>query len=255
MHRKWLRAKRNELLVDLLKNFCSIHQTLCRQFLIYRQENTINFEVLSDLLGHEMNQGRLWRLKDTAHLLLRQDDDTPLCGVFIDWAIGYIFHECMKLKEDAYQIQKYVPWFKQVQNDTRFEAKDRSIGQRLFGLASQTSESIRREVNRIEYIMDECRLIFIHFLPEHRKNPLLARFIYDEEDIVRDVFQEQYAALLEAVYGDTPDDLYLLAAQSLREGGWLYRAQSAVDRGLELNPQREAIEHEKKIIANLLEKE
>lgn len=255
MHRKWLQDKHNELLVDLLKNYCTIHLTLRREFADYRQQQSISFETLSDLLGQEMNQGRLWRLKDTAHLLFRQNADAPLCGIFLDWAIGYIFHECMKLKEDAYQIQNYVPWFQEVQNDTRFQASERTIGQRLFGLASQTIESMRREVNRIEYILDECRLILIHFLPQHRNNPLLARFIYDQENTLRDVFQEHYTPLLQAVYGEAQDDLYLLAAQSLREGGWLRRAQDAADKALDLNPEQEAIRQEKKIIANLLKKE
>ena len=81
------------------------------QFETFDREGSVSFEVLDDLIGTKMNKGLLWRLKDTAHLLFRNEEGDPLSGRFLDWGMGYIFHEAFKLREDAYQNLNYAPLF------------------------------------------------------------------------------------------------------------------------------------------------
>jgi hypothetical protein len=45
--------------------------------------------------------------------------------------------------------------------------------------------------------------------------------------------------------------MYLLAASSLRKGGWFDRAQQAVDRATSIDPEDNLALQEKKIIANM----
>jgi hypothetical protein len=249
---KWLLAKRDEFVTDIVRNFCIVHQQLCREFEKYDQTESVDFEFMSELLGNEMNQGRLWRLKDTAHLLFRFFPDPPLSGQFLDWSIGYIFHESMKLKEDAYQLQNYVPWFQSVQEDGSYRPTERHTGHRLFQLVSQTQESIRREVRRIRFILSECLGIFTRYLSLHSENALLARFIYDSNQLVREVFGRQYEELLRSMFGQEQERLYLLAAQSLRQGGWAGKASQAVEEAYGMNPDNARVASEKKAIDNLL---
>mgnify|MGYP000220399612 CR=1 FL=1 len=248
----WLYTKKDEFVTDILRNFCITQQQLTHEFRQYYQTQKINFEQLADLLGQEMNQGRLWRLKDSAHLLFRKFPDHTLSGKFLDWSIGYIFHECMKLKEDAYQLQNYVPWFQGVLDDSDLNQTERDTGHALYQLINQTQESIRREVERINFILDKCRLIFINYLPDHYENFLLARFIYNRNDMVREVFGDYYQDLILAVYGENPENLYLFAAQSFRQGGWWQKAQDALQEAININPDNTEVLHEKKLIANYL---
>lgn len=254
MPNKWLESKKDEFVTDVLKNFCLIYQQLITEFDHFLNTGSINFEVLSDLLGQEMNQGRLWRLKDTAHLLFRFFSHSSLAGHFLDWSIGSIFHECMKLKEDAYQLQNYVPWFRAVQEDVNFQYGERLIGQNLFHLVLQTKEDVRREIDRISFLLNQCLEIFIYYLPEHSENTLLARFIYDQNQIVQDVFKDHYINLLQAMYQDKPEKLYILACKSLRQGGWLKKAQSALNKANDINPENPMIYQEKKDIDITLKK-
>jgi hypothetical protein len=252
---KWLLNKTDEFVADIVRNFCIIHQQLSREFEQYDQTGSVDFAFMSELLGSEMNQGRLWRLKDTAHLLFRFFPDAPLSGQFLDWSIGYIFHESMKLKEDAYQLQNYVPWFQNVQKDDSYRPTERRIGHKLFQLVSQTQESIRREVRRIRFILSECLGIFTRYLSLHSENPLLARFLFDHNQLVREVFGHRYDELLQAMFGREQERLYLLAARSLRQGGWARKASLALQEASRLNPDHPHVAKEKKAIDQLLKNE
>lgn len=242
MNNRWLEKKHNELATDLFRNFCLIHLDLEKEFTYFHETGEIRFKPLHEILGQEMAQGRLWLLKDTAHLLFRKQPETPLSGIFLDWSIAYIFHECMKLREDAYQLQTYIPWFQFVQSDPKYSRQEQEVGSNLFRLASQTRESINKEVHRIEFILDECKNILIRYLPHHRRNPVLARFLFEHEKRVRDVFQDLYQDLLWAIYGDAPETQYLLAAQHLLQSAWLKKAQTALERAAKINPEHNELQ-------------
>ena len=248
----WLSSKKNELITDVLRNFCIIHRDLSHEFRHYRQTGQIRYSVLAELLGGEMNQGRLWRLKDSTHLLFRRFRDPTVPGRFLDWAIGYIFHECMKLREDAYQLQNYVPWFSQMSLNTELRADERSLANALYQFGSQTRESIDREVKRIASLLAFCRRIFRHYLPEHSQSHTLARFLYDQDELVRHVFEAEYEQLIQDIYGQRPERLFLLAARSLREGGRLEKARLAVSRAQDVCRSDGDVLHEKEIIDNML---
>ena len=105
MSKAWIQAKHPEFVRDLFKFFCQSSERLEAQFDSFDDDGAVDFDGLQDLVGSEMNKGLLWRMKDTAHHVFRNDPHSQLGGKFLDWAIGYIFHETIKLKEDAYQKQ------------------------------------------------------------------------------------------------------------------------------------------------------
>ncbi|MFP4391533.1 MAG: hypothetical protein ACOC43_08535 [Desulfohalobiaceae bacterium] len=247
----WLQKKQDELVTDILRNFCYIQQALEQEFQKYKSSGYLDFQRLSELVGNEMNQGRLWRLKDTAHLLFRYLPDPSLSGKFLDWALGYIFHECMKLKEDAYQQQNYAAWFSQLEQDPERSPQEREISKNLYQLVSQTKESIRREVNRITHILNICRKIFIQYLPMHQENALLARFIFTQNDLLRSTFRTAYPRLILAIYGQQQEMLYCLAAKSLRQGGWHNSAANALHQALKVNPKNQMVQQEKRYLEKI----
>jgi len=194
MFRAWIRSKQIEFVRDILRDFCLSQQVLENQFRRFDAEARISFEVLREVLGVEMNKGLLWRLKDTSHHLFRTDQEGDVSGQLLDWCLGYIFHETMKLKEDAYQRESY---------GSRF----------------------------IRKIIVSSRRLFIRYLPNHRGNTLLARFLYDRNSLVRMVFVDDYPDLIQGMYGSHPEKMYQLAAQSLLLGGWEQEARQAEEQG------------------------
>lgn len=250
MSKAWIRAKRPEFVRDVVRDFCLVHCELEREFRHYDKTGHVDFTMIRNLLGQETNKGLLWRLKDTAHLLFKRSaaENGGLIGQFLDWGMGYIFHDTIKLKEDAYQQQNYAPWFRELQR-RQLPEDARQISQELMRVLEQTNESIEREIGRIRFILFNCRRLFIEFLPRHRDNELLARFFLAREELVREVFGASYGRLLEAVYGDEPECMYLLAARSLRKGGWRDEARRALVEAERINPHHFLLAEEQKRIS------
>jgi len=249
MSKAWIRTKHPEFVRDLFKFFCQACEQLEQQFVQFDKHGTVEFEFLKDLVGTEMDKGLLWRMKDTAHHVFRNDPHSQLGGKFLDWALGYIFHETIKLKEDAYQKQTYAPWLhKLYEGDQQNSEKD--ITEQLFQILNQTEESIRREIDRIRFISAKCRQLLPYYLRRYSDNVLLARYIFSQNELVRAAFGDDYNSLIFAIYGTEPERMFILASQSLRMGGWMDEASQAVHRALEQNPASKIVLQEKKIIDN-----
>jgi hypothetical protein len=247
MSKAWILEKLPEFTRDILRDFCLAVDILESQFALFDQTAQISFEVLHDLLGEEMNKGLLWRLKDTCHHLFRNDGKADLSGQFLDWCIGYIFHETIKLKEDAYQQQTYGPRFRELM-DKELPEQERVTSRELFQVVLQTAESLRRETARVRFFFEQCRSQFPVYLADQGENSLLARFLYEHSTLVRKIFAQDYERLLTSVYGSQPEMLYVMAAQSLRQGGWMSHAVSAAEKAYQTAPSNPRVLREKQIV-------
>lgn len=244
-------ANKNAFVRDLLRDFCIVCAALTEQYQRFAASGSISHAVLRDLLGRDMRKGVFWRLKDTAHHLFRTPyrdtaDVSDMEGgvslwqfssgkapdgmvrqgsaeALLDWCIGFAFHECVKLKEDAFQRQHYAHRLEQMRGKM---CGCEDILDNLAPLLGQTRESIVREMVRIQDVLTQIRGLLIFYVPEHSNNRYLARFLLARNALVRQVFAEAYPALLAALYSDEPRRLYLLAAQGWLEGG---RPREALD--------------------------
>lgn len=250
MSKSWIRANIAVFARDVLRDFCIAADVLERLFEEFDGLGRIDFDVLRELIGEEMNKGLLWRLKDTAHHLFRNDPDDALIGKFLDWAVGYIFHESMKLKEDAYQLKNYAPWFAALTDKPLPDTKARFCRE-LSQILGQTRESVARETGRIRFILHQCKGMFPYFYAGQTDNPLLARFLFEQGDLFRAVFGERLTPFLEAVYGAEPEMMYVLAAKSLREGGWFKEADQAAEAARSMNPNSEGALREKRLLVEV----
>jgi len=247
MSRSWIRKRKQQFIRDVLRDFCKAAKALEEQFRRFDQHGRLDFAVLKNLLGDEGNKGLLWRLKDTAHHVFRSDKEPRLVGQFLDWSVGYIFHETVKLKEDAYQQQTYGPWFRDMQSQN-LPREESVICQELYEVIKQTRQSMEREIKRIRFIMFHCRRLFPIYLEPHRDNALLARFLFEEEGLVAQVFGESAEDLLRAIYGEEREAMYLLAAQSLRRGGWMEKASEALARAGTPGRENDMVLQEREIV-------
>lgn len=229
MFKNWILSKRDSFVRDVLRDFCQIASTLENHFADYDANGTVSFHIFDDILGRQNSKGLLWRLKDSSHHLFRNENRTQhvVLGEYLDWALGYIFHECIKLKEDAYQQMNYKPRFKHLQQNLALTPEEQHLGNELYAVIDQTTESISREVRRIRFILFHCKRMFILYLPLHHENPLLARFLYAQNTLVRSVFKGYYEEMVAAIYADGIHRMYELAAASLDEGGWTEEAAKA----------------------------
>ncbi len=249
MSNSWIKEKMPEFVRDTFRDFCLAGSALEEQFETFDRERSVSFEVLNDLIGSNMHKGLLWRLKDTAHLLFRNEEANHLSGRFLDWGMGYIFHEAFKLREDAYQNLNYAPLFSNLRGRETM-LPESEIGQDFVQVVEQTEESMEREISRIRFIIGRCRQLFPIYLSNHQDNTLLGRLLFSQNMLIREVFREEYENLVDTIYGENPEMLYVLASRSLRKGGWMDKAVEATLQAHKLNPQNPKVLQEKEIVDN-----
>jgi len=234
MSRRWIEANREEFVRDILRDFCMVSSILEKQFIRYEESGAVSFTQVRDLLGSSMNKGLLWRLKDTSHHLLRTDPHAPVVAKALDWAISYVFHECIKLKEDAYQQQHYAPMFLAIEQPAE-ENDIHDIVEPFSQLLGETRESMSREVTRIAFLLARCKALFCIYCSYSKENRLLARLLYSRKELIQRVFGEDYTTLLSSIYGTEPEEMYILAAEGLLEGGRLGEALQAAEQAVHMN--------------------
>ncbi|MDO5483335.1 MAG: hypothetical protein Q4F27_00340 [Desulfovibrionaceae bacterium] len=256
MSSRLLLARRAFFVRDLVRDYCTVFQLILEQQRRFMQDGTVSYSALRDLLGGAMQKGVFWRLKDTAHHLFRNAPGTgspreenivlwqyaasPLpdgmsvqspVEALIDWCVGYAFHECAKLKEDAFQRQHYAGRLAQL---GRHSAVGKDLYAPLAALGRQTTESLSRELERILHVLRHGLFLLVQYLASEGRNTHLARWLACEEQLARTVFGPLYAPLLTALFGEEPQRLYRLAAQDFLSVGRYEEARDLLHRASQL---------------------
>ncbi len=260
MSGRWLETNKSVFVRDIVRDYCKVCLVLEEQQQRFEGDGTISYAALRELLGESMRKGVFWRLKDTAHLLFRRlKEKEPLCAdrnkellpsdmvvlwqyaglrvpdglvwqsgieAMLDWCVGYAFHECVKLKEDAFLQQHYANRYAEILHS--IQNRD-GLFSGLNMLTAQTCESIQREIMRIMHVLDQGRTLLMHYLAEQGGNRYLARLLYVESSAIKRVFRGQYGELLQSLYGDAPERMYIGAALSFWEGGRVSEALTVLD--------------------------
>jgi hypothetical protein len=235
MGRRWLDSNSRRFTADILRDFCTISLTLTEQFARFERSGHLSFAILRDLLGDAANKGPLWRLKDLSHHLLRDAKDSSSEARLLDWTIGYIFHEVVKLMEDSHQHRYYTPRILGVMENV-LSPEVAPLAGDFLTITRETHSDMAQGVNRVKRLLAHGRTFFYLHMNQGGGNLFVARFLHDNEPQVRAVFQEEYASLLKALYDDNPERLHLDAARSLLEGGYRDKAEQAVKKTLAITP-------------------
>lgn len=274
----WLDERESEFTRDLLRDFCQICQALRNVSRILEEKINLfaaegvwksskdkeyesrEYKELRELIGFPMSKGILWSLKDTAHLLFGDKSqhkgkknalkkETPFTGQLLDWCFGYMFHECIKLMEDIYQCNKYVAHFL-----SPITPKTPELGiclrENIKPVLCNSIDSIKKSIDSLRIIMDQCLELFGHFLPLQQENLYLARYIFENKELIRDVFGERFDVLLVSLYGENEEHLPLFAARSLRISGFFEQARQALDAAIRINAYHPMVSKEKVILDN-----
>ena len=98
-------------LVDIAREFLLAHQQLRQLFERHRRDE-LHWDEVQELVGGT-EASVLFRLKERCHALFRAGElggDLSAARVALfDLAIGSLFHEAMKLRENFYQLEVYAP--------------------------------------------------------------------------------------------------------------------------------------------------
>ena len=211
----WAAGHRPYHITRLYGDFHALLQrfrTLYADFLAGRPPS---FQAISTFVGSEADRGGLWRLKELCHHLWRQEGNgereaaTPragdghgiggLEGTLLDWTIGSLFHEAMKLKENVYLRENYLPVIRRAMGP-QAGAAGAGPGPALLGMEcrrfiERTESEIGRQMDTVGFLFGQANVLLRLLLAAEYDNQLLLRFLAEHEDIAEELWQEPLAAI------------------------------------------------------------
>jgi len=222
-------------LVDIVREFLLAHRLLRRLFERHRS-GELHFEEVQALVG-DTEASVLFRLKERCHALFRAgggDDELPRVALF-DLAVGSLFHEAMKLRENFYQLEVYAPKVEAARRDA--ESGTEALFEEFARILAASRERLVEALLESEALLEQTRRQFRVLLRTHRTNGLVVRYLLENAELAEEVLGESLDAFWTDVHGDAVA-AYALAARSYLESGYFDESKRVLAEALSRDPER-----------------
>jgi len=218
-------------LVRIVREFLLASRLLLRVARRFRS-GELTWAEVQELVGND-EASSLFRLKESTHALFRprRGGAPAMCReALFDLAVGSLFHEAMKFRENFYQRAIYGPRVRALRQRGGIGADDlfREFERILAASLMRVEEALQEMETIFVQTRDECRAL----MRAHGGSGLLARFLVGHAGEVAEVFEEEIDLLLGAIHGSAAA-AYLLAARSNLDSGFFGEALPCLDAAAE----------------------
>jgi len=190
-------------------------------------------------------ENQLFELKEECHWLYRRQERAEAAeastAVLFDILVGSIFHQSMKVKENAYQVERYAPKYAALRKSFQVVEAPKQVetflreGERII---ARSRRMLQQEFAYAVELFNEAAIVLRHVIVENRDNPLLVRTLIENQELLEAVYgPRSLERLLGEMYDGHPAGGYVAAAGSFFEGGWLDRARELCKRARKLDPR------------------
>jgi len=228
MKSSWIDTRKDIFIRDLVRDFIDASLYFHHILTEFEKIASLPYHMLDTWVGTETKKGALWNLKDQSHRLFRSGKSkSNLYEHLFDWTIGSIFHESMKLKEDAYQIESYKPLL-ELEVTGHNENKELSkIIAEYFSLIEKARKNLKDEIKRIEDLFSRAIFHLCIMFPLYGSNIQLLRFVLDNRQSVEAVFgNDSFDQILCSMFPEGTTRAYIAAAEYCIKNGWYGDAQT-----------------------------
>lgn len=216
-------------LVDVVRDYL-LADRLLRHLFERLESGELRFDEVQELVGDD-ERSVLFRLKEHCHSLFRSgrgriDDGRAPRAALFDLAVGSLFHEAMKLRENLYQAMVYGPKVRALRKQAGAEADDlfREF-ERILALAEARLAEARSETRAL---LAQTRSQLRGLLAATSDRGVVTRFLIDQHELVGEVFPDGIDGLLAEIHGSAGAG-YVAAARSWLESGWFREALGAIE--------------------------
>lgn len=263
---RWFAERRDFFVRQLVDEFFLLHRSFQETYLVYlacrnpwqwncsdllaerfRAQRAELWQRLSSLVGSETEKGPLWRLKDLCHLLWPEGDQAGgVSGSLLDWLIGSIFHETMKLKENIYLLNSYGPAACRLQDRpldlvTTFRGAASSAPMlesimNVQGLIGRAAGDALQQMEQVAFLFNHACYLLRLMMPTLAANALVIRLLIEREQVVRILWGEELPEIFEDIFCGDAAAGFCAAGRSYLAGQWFVQALKAYQRALSVNP-------------------
>jgi hypothetical protein len=212
-------------LVEIVREFLAAHRLLRRVTERYRA-GQLAFQEVGALVGDD-ERSVLFRLKERSHALFRGERGEGAIGAtaLFDLAVGSLFHEAMKFRENFYQRSAYGP---KVHALRRAAVRDES------GLLPEFEKLLAAAAIRIDESLQELDTLLVQttaqfrvLLAAHANDGVLARVLVARGQELAEVLGRSADSLFAELYGDAAA-AWSCAGRSLLASGFFVEAVAAL---------------------------
>jgi hypothetical protein len=240
MVNRWFEERKDLFFRDLVRSFLEVKVYFDELYRHYRKHKTVPFERMQYWIGTETRKGPLWNLKDSCHLLFRDSDDKlTLSEYLFDWTVGSIFHEGIKLKEDAYQLESYQPRTEGIQTSDSKEDIQEVLSEyvTIATVIEKAARNLGAGIKSMHELFARASEQLRELLASHTHNGLLMRCLLEESELVEKALgRNSLQKIIDALYPEHPEQAYLAAGKNCLRGGWFQEAKAYFSRALEIKP-------------------
>lgn len=245
MENSWFLERKDLFFTNLVHSFLESKILFDGLYEDYKQNKLVPFERMDNWIGTDAKKGPLWSLKDSSHKLFRKSGSKiSLSEYLFDWTLGSVFHEGMKLKEDVYQLEAYLPSYDNI--DTSKNASEiEEILREYLTIIDKATINLEAEMESIKNLFAKAAERLKELLVNYAHNGLLIRFLLEHEPLVEKALGERSLEyIIDSLYPRHPENAYCTAGKSCLKGGWFKDALYYFTKALEVNPQHsEAKQH------------
>ena len=237
-----IQRERERRVVEIVHHFL-VSIRAFRQLHEKHKQGSMHFSDLAKLVD-DRGESILFALKESCQTLFR--NGSPLVSQkeqIFDLTIGSIFHLAMRLREDLYQLEVYGPKYSKLGTESdRPQGKD-SLIQGFKNIISRTEESFKEGIEEINVLFQDVFRQFQDLLGEYSENGLLARFLLEESDLLKEVFGiNAVEDVFRALYGPKEGQGPRLAGESYFQSAFYAKAIKAFTLALESCPGDESLQ-------------
>lgn len=158
---------------------------------IYEQykARTLSFDDVEKFVTDKEPTPPLFHLKESCHMLFRyQEEECSDEEKLLDLAVGSIFHEAMKIRENLYLLEVYKPRYLQIRRRREASDHESNLLQEFIKIGKRTEKRLAESIAETRRLLRDTLKQLAHLLPRYKENPVLMRFLLHNKELLQQAF-------------------------------------------------------------------
>ncbi len=182
-------AKKNWVILEIVRDFLHCYVQFMSIYEKYKK-NTLKFEDLNKFINDKDPSLPLFNLKESCHILFRYQGEQSCRDEekLLDLAVGSIFHEAMKIRENLYQLEVYRPRYMQILNRFETSKHERNLLLEFKKIGTRAERRLAESMVEAKRLFQDTLKQLADLLPAYKENTVLIRFLLRNKDLVQKAF-------------------------------------------------------------------
>ena len=203
------------------------------------KKNDLRFSDVGNWVD-DKGQSILYNLKEQCHSLFRHGGKRPLPKKewLLDLAIGSIFHEAMKLRENLYQIEVYRPKYLEYKSKAGKSPYEKEYLQEFERIIARTEQGVEDGMEETATLFRYAMAQLKDFFKENAKNRFLVRFLLEHQSLLQRVYgRKGPKEIFKGMFQNGMLGAYALAGRSYLQSSHYDLSSIYFSKAFKMDPQ------------------